>query len=146
MDATALRQVMEELIPFNKVLGLRVVEVDRGRVRLEVPFRPELIGDPLRQAIHGGVISALADTAGGAAVWSGVDDARARVSTIDLRVDYLRPGKPETLICEGSAVRLGKRVGVADMRLFHSSAPSDTIAAGKGVYNIAVPKTPTHGS
>jgi uncharacterized protein (TIGR00369 family) len=143
MDATALRQVMEEVIPFNKVLGLRVVEVDRGRVRFEIPFRPELIGDPLRQAIHGGVISALADTVGGAAVWSAVDDARARVSTIDLRIDYLRPGKPETIVCEGSVARLGKRVGVADMRLFHSSAPADTVATGKGVYNIAVPKSAT---
>jgi uncharacterized protein (TIGR00369 family) len=143
MDSTALRQVMEELIPFNKVLGLRLVEVDRGRVRVEIPFRPELIGDPLRQAMHGGVISALADAAGGAAVWSSVDDARARVSTIDMRVDYLRPGKQETLACEGSVVRLGKRVGVTDMRLFHPSAPAETIATGKGVYNIAVPRGAT---
>jgi uncharacterized protein (TIGR00369 family) len=140
MDATALRQVMEELIPFNKVLGLKLVEVDRGRVRLEIPFRPELVGDPLRQAIHGGVLSALADTAGGAAVWSAIEDARSRVSTIDLRVDYLRPGKQETIACEGSVVRLGKRVGVTDMRCFHPSAPGDTIATGKGVYNIAVPR------
>ena len=53
MDAEVLRQVMEELIPFNRYVGVRVVEIDRGRVRIEVPFRPELIGDPLRQAMHG---------------------------------------------------------------------------------------------
>lgn len=140
MDATALRQVMEELIPFNRVLGLRAVEIDRGRVRLEIPFRPELIGDPLRQAMHGGVMSALADTAGGCAVWSAVDEPRARVSTIDMRIDYLRPGKQETIVCEATVVRIGKRVGVTDMRLFHPSAPIDTIATGKGVYNIVVPR------
>jgi uncharacterized protein (TIGR00369 family) len=140
MDATAVRQVLEELIPFNKVLGVRAVEIDRRHVRLEIPFRPELIGDPLRQAMHGGVMSALADTAGGCAVWSAVDEPRARVSTIDMRIDYLRPGKPETIACEANVVRLGKRVGVSDMRLFHPSAPADTIATGKGVYNIVVPK------
>jgi len=131
---------MEELIPFNRFMGLRVVEIDRGRVRLEVPFRPELIGDPLRQAMHGGVISMLADTAGGAAVWSSLDEPRARVSTIDMRIDYLRPGRQETLVAEASVVRAGRRVGVTDMRLFHPSAPNDTIATGKGVYNIVIPK------
>ncbi len=140
MDPNALRQVMEELIPFNKYLGVRVIEIDRGRVRLEVPFRPELIGDPLRQAMHGGVISMLADTAGGAAVWSSLEEPRARVSTIDMRIDYLRPGRQETLVAEAGVVRLGRRVGVTDMRLFHPSAPNESIATGKGVYNVVVPK------
>jgi uncharacterized protein (TIGR00369 family) len=140
MDPNVLRQVMEELIPFNKYVGVRAVEIDRGRVRLEVPFRPELIGDPLRQAVHGGVISMLADTAGGAAVWSALDEVRARVQTIDMRIDYLRPGRHETLVAEASIVRLGKRLGVADMRMFHPSAPADPIATGKGVYNVVVPK------
>lgn len=140
MDPTALRQVMEDLIPFNKYVGVRVVEIDHGRVRIEVPFRPELIGDPLRQAMHGGVISMLADTAGGAAVWSALEEPRARVSTVDMRIDYLRPGRQETLVCEASVVRLGRRIGVTDMRLFHPSAPTESIATGKAVYNIVVPK------
>lgn len=141
MDPTALRQVMEELVAFNKFLGVRAVEIDRGRVRLEVPYRDELVGDPLRRSLHGGVLSSLADAAGGAAVWSGLDDPRARVSTIDLRIDYLRPGRQETLVAEASVVRLGKRIGVTDVRLFHPSAPSDTIATAKAVYNVVVPKS-----
>lgn len=131
---------MEQYIPFNKFLGMRVAEIDRGRVRLEIPFREELIGDPLRPALHGGVISTLADTCGGAAVWSTLDDPRMRVSTIDLRVDYLRPARLETLVSEGMIVRAGRRVGVVDIRLFHPSTPSETVATGKGVYNITVPK------
>ena len=110
-------------------------------MRIEVPFRAELIGDPIRQAMHGGVISMLADTAGGAAVWSELEEPRARVSTIDMRIDYLRPGRQETLVAEASVVRLGRRVAVTDMRLFHPSAPNESIATGKGVYNIVVPKS-----
>jgi len=132
--------VMEELIPFNRYLGVRVAAVSKGSCRLEVPFREELIGDPLRPALHGGVLSALADAAGGGAVWTGIEDDRARVSTIDLRIDYLRPAKLETLVAEATLVRVGNRVGVADVRLFHPSAENETVATGKGVYNVTIKK------
>jgi uncharacterized protein (TIGR00369 family) len=135
-----LCRFMEEQIPFNKFLGVKVAAMQGGFARLEIPFRPEFIGDPQRPALHGGVISMLADTAGGLAVWSGLDDERSRVSTIDLRIDYLRPGKLDTLMAEASVVRLGNRVGVADVRLFHPSAAGETIATGKGVYSVKVVK------
>jgi uncharacterized protein (TIGR00369 family) len=143
MKPELLKRLMEELIPFNRVLGVRVARASRGSIRLEIPFRPELIGDPMRPALHGGVISAVADTAGGAAVWSNLEDERARVSTIDLRIDYLRPGKAELLVAQADVVRIGNRVGVADIRLFHETAPDDTVATGKGVYNISIKKERT---
>ena len=136
LDEASLIRLTEEFIPFNKFLGMRVASIKKGFARIEIPFRPELIGDPLRPALHGGVVSTLADTAGGMAVWSGVDDERSRVSTIDLRIDYLRPARLETLVAEATVVRLGNRVGVADVRMFNIDAPDDTIATGKGVYNI----------
>ena len=131
MDEESLVRLMEEYIPFNKFLGLRVGSLKKGHARLFIPFRPELVGDPLRPALHGGVVSMLADTAGGMAVWSGVDDDRSRVSTIDLRIDYLRPARLETLIAEASVVRLGNRVGVADVRLFHLDAEDVTVATAR---------------
>jgi uncharacterized protein (TIGR00369 family) len=140
MDLAILRHVAEELIPFNKFLGVRVLSLSPGRVEMEVPWRDELIGDPLKGAIHGGVISTLADTAGGIAVWGALENPVARVSTIDLRIDYLRPGRPESLIAEAVAVRVGRTVGVADVRLFHASSREVLIATGKGVYAVKVPK------
>src|SRR5262245_37455222 len=131
---------MEEVIPFNKFLGVHVAHVSRGNVRLEIPWREEFVGDPMRPALHGGVISALADTAGGAAVWSAIDDPTARISTIDLRVDYLRPGRLERLVAEADVVRVGGRVGVADIRVFHAAGAQETVATGKGVYAIKIPK------
>jgi uncharacterized protein (TIGR00369 family) len=136
MDVEVLRELVEKWIPFNKYLGVRVIEIKAGFARLELPFRDDFIGDPMRRAIHGGVLSTLADTAGGVAVWSQLADESSRVSTIDLRVDYLRPGKPDTIAVEALVVRQGNRVGVADMRLFHPSAPDETVATGKGVYNM----------
>jgi len=136
MTPDILKQVMEEMIPFNRYLGVKLARAESGFARLEVPFRDELVGDPLRPALHGGVLSALADAAGGAAVWTGIEDEEARISTIDLRIDYLRPAKLELVVAEARIVRLGNRVGVADVRLFHPSAEAETIATGKGVYNI----------
>jgi uncharacterized protein (TIGR00369 family) len=141
MDPHALKQMMESFIPFNAYLGVRASQVDKSLLRLEVPFRPELIGDPVRPALHGGVLSALADACGGGAVWLGIADVRARVSTIDLRIDYLRPAKLETLVAEAHVVRLGNRVGVTDMRLYNAPSPEVTVATGKGVYNITLSKT-----
>lgn len=136
MDAEALRELVEKWIPFNAFLGMRVAELRNGYACIELPFRDDFIGDPIRRALHGGVLSTLADTAGGIAVWSQLANGNGRVSTIDLRVDYLRPGKPETIAVEATVVRQGNRVGVSDMRLFHPSTPAETVATGKGVYNI----------
>jgi uncharacterized protein (TIGR00369 family) len=132
-----MRELMESWIPFNKFLGMKLDEAHKGFVRFSLPFREEFIGDPMRRAMHGGVIATLADVAGGTAVWMELDDPmRGRVSTIDLRIDYLRPGKAEELIAEAQVVRRGNRVGVADVRLFHAGHPATTIATGKGVYNV----------
>lgn len=134
-DPQILREIMEKMIPFNRVLGITLTEVRPGFARLEVPYRDELIGDPIRPALHGGVISALADTCGGAACWTEIDPAD-RISTIDLRIDYLRPGRKLPIIAEGRVIRMGNHVGVADITVFHPDAPAELVACGKGVYSV----------
>lgn len=136
MDAAALKQMMEQLIPFNRFLGIEVARIADDHVHLTLPFRPELVGDPVRPALHGGVISALADVAGGLAVWADLADPRGRVATIDLRVDYLLPGRLERLDAKARVVRKGNRVGVVDMTVFHPGRESEPVATAKGVYNI----------
>jgi len=127
--------IMNDMIPFNRFLGVRVAEVREGFAALELPFRPDFVGNPLLPALHGGVMSTLLDTCGGAAVWTQIDEADS-VSTVDLRVDYLRPGPLADLRCEGIVQRLGNRVGVVDMKLFAVDNPERLIATGKGVYNV----------
>ena len=134
-NAEDLARAFEEYIPFNRLLGMRCLEVEDGFARVELPFRPELVGNPEIPALHGGAISSTLDTTGGLAVWSRArpDD---RVSTIDLRVDYLRPGRAEPLIVTAALVRLGNRVGVAELRAFHPDDEDRPIAAGMGVYSV----------
>lgn len=137
-DAVAeqLAQFMEQVIPFNKFLGIRCTELGEGFAKLELPFREEFIGDPVRVATHGGLISTLADTCGGAAAFTAGGGATQGLSTVDLRIDYLRPGRKETLVAEARVVRTGNRVAVVDVNVYHPDAPEDLIATGKAVYNM----------
>jgi len=63
-----LREVMEQHIAFNKHLGLKVESFDLEAPKLRFDMRPELVGNPRRQILHGGVISATLDVAGGLAI------------------------------------------------------------------------------
>ena len=125
----------EEKIPFNKLLGMKVVSIAQGCCEMSIPIRPELVGDPSRPALHGGVISALADTVGGLAMLSKYLDAGVpRVSTIDLRIDYLQPGTTdETLTAVSEVIRIGNRVGVTNTVVQQGDR---VVAQARGVYNI----------
>jgi acyl-coenzyme A thioesterase PaaI-like protein len=57
MGFAALKEIIGEGLPFNILLGIRVVELREGYVKLCVPFRPELVGDPRRPALHGGAFN-----------------------------------------------------------------------------------------
>ncbi|HHQ47922.1 MAG TPA: PaaI family thioesterase [Acidobacteria bacterium] len=124
-----------ESVPFMAFLGMRFETLEDGLSVLRIPFRPELIGNPELPALHGGVISALLDTCGGAAVWTRIGE-HDRVSTVDLRVDYLRPGRPEDLLGRARVIRAGNRVAVTELRAYQPGAPDEPIAVGTGVYNI----------
>ena len=139
-----LRHTFEEAVAFNRVLGLKVESVDADAPKLRFDMKPELIGNPRRQILHGGVISAVLDVAAGFAIHLAVSRQRAEeptdghfptIGTIDLRVDYLRPGRGKYFIATGRVVRLGNRVAVAHMEMVNDSG--DLIATGGAAYMVS---------
>ena len=136
MQYLELIYFMEEQIPFNKYLGMKFIEVQNDAVIMKLPFREEFVGDPHRRAMHGGVLSSVMDVAGGTACWASIGDIDARVSTVDMRVDFLLKGPCEDLICRAAVVRTGNRVAVARMELVGVSNPEQVVATGQAVYNI----------
>ena len=135
MDFKPLAELIENGIPFHRMLGIRVCDIAEGRLKLSIPFREELIGDARRPAIHGGVISALADVCAGFAVWTHCT-LKDRIATIDLRVDYLRPAAAQDLYAEATVRLLGNRLGNAQVVLWSEGNPEQHVAEGRGVYNI----------
>jgi uncharacterized protein (TIGR00369 family) len=130
---SAVLHIMEELVPFNRYLGLRGESVAEGRCVLRLPVRGELVGDPRRPAIHGGVLSSLIDTAGGVAAWSTLNDDES-VSTVDLSVDFLEAAGLEGDL-RASAVLLRKGNRVCHVRVTVTQGEV-LVAEGRGVYNI----------
>lgn len=130
-----VQRFIAEMVPFNAHLGLQVEELRPGHARLLLPFRPEFVGDPLRPALHGGLTAVLIDSCGGAAAATAVG-TMDRLSTIDLRVDYLQPARLEPLVAEGRVLRAGKRLCWVNVRVYHPGAPDQAVAEGRAVYNI----------
>jgi uncharacterized protein (TIGR00369 family) len=136
-----LQKVMEEYIAFNKLLGLKVESFDVEAPKLRFDMRPELVGNPSRQILHGGVISATLDVAGGFAIMLSLIGESAltpasfpNIGTIDLRVDYLRPGRGKYFVATARIVRKGSRIAVTHMDLHNDMG--ELIATGGAAYVV----------
>ncbi|MFI5399483.1 MAG: thioesterase family protein [SAR324 cluster bacterium] len=131
-----LREVCDERIAFNKVLGLKLVEASGGKSRLEFAFKEELVGNFMLHILHGGVICSALDVAGGLAVLASFkeDDPLYPMGTVDLRVDFLRPGKGERFVATGQVMRPGRILCATRMELVNETG--DLLAMGQAVYRF----------
>jgi uncharacterized protein (TIGR00369 family) len=126
-------ELMMEQVPFNRLLGIQGESATAGACVLVLPVRPEFVGDFRRPALHGGVVSALIDTAGGVAAWSTLGPGES-VSTVDLTVDFLEPaGLTAPLRAAGQLVRKGNRVCHVRVAV---TQDGKLVAEGRAVYNI----------
>ncbi len=135
---------MFERIPFNQVVGLKLGELSKERVTLNLPMKPELIGNFMQGILHGGVIATVLDVAGGAMAliaaaerYHGLPVAErlsrlAKLGTIDLRIDYLTPGRGEHFVAQAVTLRSGKKIAVIRTELH--GADGTLVAVGTGTY------------
>ncbi|MCP4963989.1 MAG: thioesterase family protein [bacterium] len=133
---------IEDLIPFNRYLGLHAESIDEDGAVVHLDMRDELIGNFQHGILHGGVISATLDVVGGMAAMvtaalreDSIEDSMQRLrptSTIDLRVDYLRPGAGTRFTARGFTLRAGSRVAVTRMELLNEK--DELLAVGTGTY------------
>ncbi|SDW48360.1 hotdog fold thioesterase [Aequorivita viscosa] len=128
-----IKMAFEESIPMHKFLGLKIEILEKNFVRVSVPFRNELVGDFRNNIWHGGVIATVMDSVGGVIGALHFTSLEDKISTIDLRVDYLRGAEPQAIMVEGKIIRFGNRILVARMKAFQND---QLIAEGKGVYNF----------
>jgi uncharacterized protein (TIGR00369 family) len=142
-----LVELFEQRISFNQTLGLRVLAAEPGDVRGSIEMRPELVGHYAHGRLHGGVISATLDAMGGLALMVAIaarhpaDSAEqvlqrfGRMGTIDLRVDYLRPGLGPRFVALAEVTRLGGRIGSTQMKLLDDSG--QLLATGAAAYVVS---------
>lgn len=142
-----LVEVTEKLIPFNRIFGVRNCRIDDdGVAGIRVDRRDDLVGSFARGFLHGRVVAATLDVAGGIAAMMAVvgrpppkiREEAGRIfsnnSTIDMRIDCLRPGVGEWFDAWASVLRGGSRVAVTRME-FHN-IEGTLVAVGTGTYIV----------
>lgn len=103
-----------EAAPFNRHLGLRLGRLERDRAEVVLPFTPSL--PTLGEVVHGGAISALADTAATVVSWAGVEDpGEGRGATVALTVEFLAPARGRDLTATARVLRRGRALCFAEV-------------------------------
>ncbi len=148
-ELDAIKEYYLELIPFNKVLGIDIDDLDYETSQAVTSFNmtKDLIGNSIAGILHGGVTASVIDLTGGLSALIScvklnedkpIDVIKKKVTssaTIDMRVDYLRPGKGRSFKCKSRIIRAGSRIVVAKIDLYNEI--KTRIATGTATYLIA---------
>lgn len=139
VDQAALRAFFrhhfQDRVAFNKACGVRITTWHGGGATFELDVRDDLTAHP--GVFHGGVVSALIDTAGTGAVVAGHDFTRgSRVTTVSLTVNYLSVAPGEGIVAEARCTRRGRSNHYAEVHVF-SATSRKLVAQGLVTCNIA---------
>mgnify|MGYP002636729322 CR=1 FL=1 len=129
-----IKKAIEEHMPANKIFGFEIIEIREGYAKVHVPFKEEFVGDFIHGLWHGGIIASIADSAAGIAASTVLTDARDKLNTIDLRIDYLSGAVKEDLFAEAELLKVGKRIIKADVKLYQES--KGTVAIARGAFSL----------
>ena len=143
-----LALVFQEKIPFCRTLGLKLAVVD-GTARLTFAKQDFMLGNTKLKVLHGGVTAAVLDSIAGVAILLKMAETDpksdietqlrefGRLSTIDLRVDYLEPASAEQFVATASVTRLGRRIANVQMALH--DAGGRCVATGAAAFSLRTP-------
>ncbi|GLX78417.1 hypothetical protein tinsulaeT_17570 [Thalassotalea insulae] len=133
-------------MPFNQLLGLKIKHFDTQRSEIRFLWDDKLVGNPIQKILHGGVTASVLDLAGGVVAAANIIDqlddlspqniqqSLSKLGTIDLRTDFLRPGRGKEFVATAHIIRSGSKVAVARMELHNEQ--NDHIAFGTGTYMV----------
>jgi len=120
--------------PLHGLFGLELIEIALGSVTVVLKSSPGIQNS--MGGVHGGVLSSVIDSALLQSVRSetGPDD---QLTTVELKVNFLRPAQGFTFECHGEALRVGRTLGVSSARLVDEQGR--IVAAGLGTISIKRP-------
>jgi uncharacterized protein (TIGR00369 family) len=113
--------------PAWKLIGMKIRTLDDGKSCLELPVRESLL--QRYDNVHGGILAMLADSAMSTALFTKIDQSEL-ISTIELKVNYIRPGVCETLVADGKVVHKGKNIAVCQSVIINGQGKQVIVATG----------------
>ena len=117
--------------PVHALMGLELRDIEHGAVTVALHSKGELRN--AMGVMHGGAISTAVDSALLQSVRSTLGEGDG-ITTVELKVNFLAPAAGTTFTCRGTALRVGKSVGVAEAKLFNDKG--GVVAAGLGTLAI----------
>jgi uncharacterized protein (TIGR00369 family) len=127
-----------ELVPHNKAIGFSLIELGSSPsyVVARIPWDERFVGNPETGVMHGGIVTTFLDAAGGAAVYVKIQKP-VPIATLDLRIDYLKPGTGRRDIrARAECIKVTRNVAFVRAFGYHDD-PSDPIALASATYMIS---------
>lgn len=138
-----LKTIFQE-VPFNRALGLKCLSVSHLEATIQFVRSDEHVGNFLHDILHGGVISSILDSAGGIVAMASIlhrhpnasqaelAELIGKCSTIDLHINYLRPGRGDSFIAKAYMVRSGRKIAFTRIEFF--AEDQELIATGTATF------------
>ncbi len=128
------RQVYQDEVEFNVLIGMRITRWEPDGVVFMVPFRDQLSSHA--STFHGGVLASLVDSAAGGAVLAGHDFANgSRLSTVNMAVNFMAIAPGEGLVARAVCTRRGRSLNFVHV-VVSSSESDKTLAEGMVTCNV----------
>jgi uncharacterized protein (TIGR00369 family) len=132
----SMAQMIMAGTPHARALGFELTDIARARAWGRAPFRADLVGDPARGVIAGGVITALLDNLCGVAAIAALDEPTS-TATLDLRIDYMRPAAPgRDVKAEAHCYKVTRSVAFVRAVAYETN-PDDPVAHAAAAFMLA---------
>ena len=143
MSGSSAAQTREERLaallaetPYMRFLGM-TADLAGDEMTAVLPFSPHLVGNIMLPALHGGVLGAFLEMT---ALCQLVvrEPLRRQPKTIDVTIEYLRPGRAQTTYARADVRKVGRRIANVHVEAWQDQRASP-VAALRGHFLLSLP-------
>jgi uncharacterized protein (TIGR00369 family) len=125
-ERLAILERIMDLPGFPKSAGIRLIAAEPGKITMALKKRPDLT--QFFGHFHGGVITALADHAAGAAATTAMPEGKLAV-TVEIKINFLGPADGDEIIARAETIQAGSTIGVVKVEVISQKAGSERVCA-----------------
>ena len=122
---------MSEDAGFRELVGTELTSTGEGRALVKVRAEDHHLNPG--GTVHGGVVYTLVDVSMAEALRTTIAEEDERPVTIEIKVNYLEPGKAGTLTSTAQVRKRGKRVTIVEAEV---AQDGEVVALATGTYTI----------